>query len=175
VTRVCTRPLAKFLLAAIDSKRSAGGETQLAHGTGIVQRPRRRLRWIAVGRSSNSGADAPPALGVPVGPRPSGQATNSRALPDPPDCEFDLVNGVTNILVHQHCINIEGERQAAALSIFFPMIKEALSPALTAVIPALLPLREAVPELAYLHREERVHSKIQPVPYDLCTHSEQEP
>ena len=46
---------------------------------------------------------------------------------------------------------------------------------LTAVIPVLLPLREVVPELAYLHREERVHSKIQPVAYDLCTHSEQEP
>ena len=54
-------------------------------------------------------------------------------------------------------------------------IKEALYSALTAVISVLLPLREVVPELAYLHREERVHSKIQPVPYDLCTHSEQEP
>ena len=48
-------------------------------------------------------------------------------------------------------------------------------PVLTAVEPVLLPLWEVVPELAYLHREERVHSKIQPVPYDLCTHSEQEP
>ena len=51
----------------------------------------------------------PPALGVPVGPRPSGQATNSRALPDPPDGEFDFVNGVTNILFHQHPINIAGQ------------------------------------------------------------------
>ena len=57
----------------------------------------------------------------------------------------------------------------------FQWIKEALLSVLTAVIPVLLPLREVVPELAYLHREERVHSKIQPVPYDLCTHSEQEP
>ena len=57
----------------------------------------------------------------------------------------------------------------------FPWIKEALLSVLTAVIPVLLPLREVVPELAYLHREERVHSKIQPGPYDLCTHSEQEP
>jgi hypothetical protein len=56
----------------------------------------------------------------------------------------------------------------------FLWIKEALLSVLTAVIPVLLPLREVVPELAYLHREERVHSKIQPVPYDLCTHSEQE-
>jgi hypothetical protein len=55
------------------------------------------------------------------------------------------------------------------------VLKDALFPVLTAVIPVPLPLREVVPELAYLHREERVHSKIQPVPYDLCTHSEQEP
>ena len=53
----------------------------------------------------------------------------------------------------------------------FQWIKEALLSVVTAVIPVLLPLREVVPELAYLHREERVHSKIQPVPYDLCTHS----
>jgi hypothetical protein len=55
-------------------------------------------------------------------------------------------------------------------------IKEALLSVLTAVVTVLpaLPLREVVPELAYLHREERVHSKIQPVPYDLCTHSERE-
>ena len=57
---------------------------------------------------------------------------------------------------------------------FFLWIKEALLSVLTAVIPVLLPLREVVPELAYLHREELVHWKIQPVPYDLCTHSEQE-
>ena len=61
----------------------------------------------------------------------------------------------------------------------FLWIKEALLSVLTAVIavllPVLLPLREVVPELAYLHREERVHSQIQPGPYDLCTHSEQEP
>ncbi len=31
-------------------------------------------------------------------PRQSGRATNSRALPDPSDCEFDLVNGVTSSL-----------------------------------------------------------------------------
>jgi hypothetical protein len=68
-----------------------------------------RLRWIAARQRSNSGADAPPALGVPVGPRPSGQATNNRALPDPPDGEFDFVNGVTNILFHQHPINIAGQ------------------------------------------------------------------
>jgi hypothetical protein len=43
-------------------------------------------------------------------PRPSGQATNSRALPDPPDCEFDFVNGVINILFHQHPINIAGQK-----------------------------------------------------------------
>ena len=58
------------------------------------------------------------------------------------------------------------------------MIKEALLSVLLAVIPVLLPvllpLREVVPELAYLHREERVHSKIQPVAYDLCTHSDQQ-
>jgi hypothetical protein len=56
----------------------------------------------------------------------------------------------------------------------FLWIKEALLSVVTAVIPVLLPLREVVPELVYLHREERVHSNIQPVPYDLCTHSEQE-
>ena len=39
------------------------------------------------------------------------------------------------------------------------------------LLPVLLPLREVAPELAYLHREERGHSKIQPIPYDLCTHS----
>jgi hypothetical protein len=55
------------------------------------------------------------------------------------------------------------------------VVKEALSPVLTAVIPVLLPLREVAPELAYLHWEGPVHSKIQPVPYDLCTQSEQEP
>jgi len=56
---------------------------------------RSREPWTA--RAANSG------------PRPSGQATNSRALPDPPDCEFDFVNGVTNILFHQHPINIAGQ------------------------------------------------------------------
>jgi hypothetical protein len=58
----------------------------------------------------------------------------------------------------------------------FLWIKEALLLVLTAVVTVLpaLPLREVVPELAYLLRAERVHSKIQPVPYDLCTHSEQE-
>jgi hypothetical protein len=55
------------------------------------------------------------------------------------------------------------------------VLKEALFPVLTAVIPVLLPLREVVPELAYLHREERVHSKTQLDPYDLCTQSEREP
>jgi hypothetical protein len=85
-------------------------EKQLADGTGIVERPRLRLRWIAAGQKSNSGADAPPALGVPVGPRPSGQATNSRALPDTPDCEFDFVNGVINIFFHQHPIDIAGQK-----------------------------------------------------------------
>src|SRR6516165_9773667 len=55
----------------------------------------------------------------------------------------------------------------------FPWITEALFPVVTAVIPVLPPLREVVPELAYLHREERGHSKIQPIPYDLCTHSDQ--
>jgi hypothetical protein len=57
----------------------------------------------------------------------------------------------------------------------FLWIKEAPLSVVTAVVPVLLPPREVVPELAYLHREERVRSKIQPVPYDLCTHSEQEP
>jgi hypothetical protein len=85
-------------------------EKQLAAGRGIVERPRLRLRWIAAGQKSNSGADAPPALGVPVGPRPSGQATNGRALPDPLECEFDFVNGVINILLHQHSINIAGQK-----------------------------------------------------------------
>ena len=51
-----------------------------------------------------------PSLGVPVGPRPSGQATNGRALPDPLECEFDFVNGVINILFHQHSINIAGQK-----------------------------------------------------------------
>jgi len=57
----------------------------------------------------------------------------------------------------------------------FRSIKEALFLVIKAVITVRLPPREPVPELAYLHREERVHSKIQPVPYVLCTHSEQEP
>ena len=125
-----------------------------------------------------SDADAPPALGVPVGPRPSGQATNSRALPDPPDCEFDFVDGVINIPSTS-----QGRNDTADTLRHFPSsflwIKDALLSVVGAVIPVrlpvLLPLREVVPELAYLHREERVHSKIQPVPYDLCTHSEQEP
>ena len=57
----------------------------------------------------------------------------------------------------------------------FLWIKEGLLSVFASVTPVLLPvllrLREVVPELAYLHREERGHSKIQPIPYDLCTHS----
>ena len=72
----------------------------------------------------------------------------------------------------------ESPCHAACVGIFhlFLWIMEALLSVLTAVVTVLLalPLREVVPELAYLHQEERVHSKIQPVPYDLCTHSEQE-
>ena len=78
-----------------------------------------------------------------------------------------------------HRLTLAGERfaglaseYAAAFAIFFSYgAKEALLSVVTAVIPVLLPMREAVPELAYLHREERGHSKIQPIPYDLCTHS----
>jgi hypothetical protein len=81
-----------------------------------------------------------------------------------------------------HRLTLAGERfvgsglrgRCGIFHLLFLWIKEALLSVLTAVIPVLLPLREVVPELADLHREERVHSKIQPVPYDLCTHSEQE-
>jgi hypothetical protein len=119
-------------------------------------------------------------VGVPVGPPMSYMTQaigtgNEHPLPDPPDCEFDFVNSMTNIRFHQYPINIAGHDTTDTLPDFpysFLWIKEALFPVLTAVIPVLLPLREVVPELADLHREERVHSKIQPVPYDLCTHSE---
>jgi hypothetical protein len=37
-------------------------------------------------------------------------AGNGRALPDPLECEFDFVNGVINILFHQHSINIAGQK-----------------------------------------------------------------
>ena len=81
-----------------------------------------------------------------------------------------------------HRLTLAGERfvgsglrgRCGIFHLLFLWTKEALLSVLTAVIPVLLPLREVVPELAYLHRKERVHSKIQPVPYDLCTHSEQE-
>jgi hypothetical protein len=59
------------------------------------------------------------------------------------------------------------------------VLTEALFPVVTAVLPVLPgvlpPLREVVPELASLRWEERVHSYIRPVPYDLCTQSEREP
>jgi hypothetical protein len=93
----------------------------------------------------------------------------------------DAREGVTNILCHQHPINIPSTSRSSDTPDTLPhfpfsflWIKEALFPVIAVVITGLLPLRELVPELAYLHREERVHSKIQPVPYDLCTHSEQE-
>jgi hypothetical protein len=118
-----------------------------------------------------------PSHDVPVGPRHRGR---QRTAAPYPDCEFDFVNGVTNSLFqstsHQHR-GVGSNHTTGTLPHFpssFLWIKEALYSALTAVIPVLLPLRAVVPELADPHREERVHSNIQPVPYDLCTHSEQE-
>jgi len=152
-------------------------EVRVLKGNGIVERPQvalevdRRRPEVKFRRGCAACAQRPG--------RPQAIGTgNEHPLPDPPDCEFDFVNGVTNILFHQYPINIAGHDTTDTLPHFpssFLWIKEALFPVLTAVIPVLLPLREVGPELACLPREERVYSKIQPVPYDLCTHSEQEP